>query len=167
MKEELKQELIKEAINRLENPWKNLTVKDVSKDLKMGENLTNELFKRADFPSINIGKTKTITAIAYALWKLEKGCLNIRKTKEAINIINNCKEIRVPIEIMNVRNLTITQKVLLSQIAGLDNKEGCFATNSYFAELFNLSKTQISSLISDLKEKGWINIKYVYKENTK
>lgn len=82
-------------------------------------------------------------------------------------MINNCKEIRVPIEIMKVRNLTITQKVLLSQIAGLDNKEGCFATNSYFAELFNLSKTQISSLISDLKEKGWINIKYVYKENTK
>ena len=78
-------------------------------------------------------------------------------------MINNCKEIRVPIEIMNVRNLTITQKVLLSQIAGLDNKEGCFATNSYFAKLFNLSKTQISSLISDLKEKGWINIKYVYK----
>lgn len=35
MKEELKQELIKEAINRLENPWKNLTVKDVSKDLNM------------------------------------------------------------------------------------------------------------------------------------
>lgn len=67
MKEELKQELIKEAINRLENPWKNLTVKDVSKDLKMEENLTNEFFKRADFPSINIGKTKTITAIAYAL----------------------------------------------------------------------------------------------------
>ena len=33
--------------------------------------------------------------------------------------------------------------------------------------MFNLSKTQISSLISDLKEKGWINIKYVYKENTK
>ena len=82
-------------------------------------------------------------------------------------MINNCKEIRVPIEIMNVRNLTITQKVLLSQIAVLDNKEGCFATNSYLAKLFNLSKTQISSLISDLKEKGWINIKYVYKENTK
>lgn len=52
MKEELKQELIKEAINKLDNPWKNLTVKDVSKDLKMGENLTNELFKRANFPSI-------------------------------------------------------------------------------------------------------------------
>ena len=77
MKEELKQELIKEAINKLDNPWKNLTVKD----LKMGENLTNELFKRADFPSINIGKTKTITAIAYALWKLEKRLPEYKKNK--------------------------------------------------------------------------------------
>ena len=81
MKEELIQELIKEAIKKLDNPWKNLTVKDVSKDLKMGENLTNELFKRADFPSINIGKTKTITAIAYALWKLEKRMPEYKKNK--------------------------------------------------------------------------------------
>ena len=51
MKEKLKQELIKEAINKLDNPWKNLTVKDISKDLKMGENLTNELFN-------NIAKQK-------------------------------------------------------------------------------------------------------------
>ena len=69
-------------------------------------------------------------------------------------MINNCKEIRVPIEIMNVRNLTITQKVLLSQIAGLDNKEGCFATNSYFAELFNLSKEEILAIIDPQKFVG-------------
>lgn len=42
----LKQELIKNAIAKLDEPWKNLTVKDVAKDLKMGENLANELFKR-------------------------------------------------------------------------------------------------------------------------
>lgn len=70
--EEIKRELMKKAIEKLDEPWKNLTVKDVAKDLKMGENKTNELFKRKDFPSINIGKTKTISAIAYALWKLEK-----------------------------------------------------------------------------------------------
>ena len=62
MEEVLKQELIKDAVEKLSDPWKNLTVKDVAKDLKMGENLTNELFKRKDFPSVNIGKTKTITA---------------------------------------------------------------------------------------------------------
>lgn len=70
--EEIKKELMKKAIEKLDEPWKNLTVKDVAKKLKMGENKTNELFKRKDFPSINIGKTKTISAIAYALWKLEK-----------------------------------------------------------------------------------------------
>ena len=70
--EEIKRELMKKAIEKLDEPWKNLTVKDVAKDLKMGENKTNELFKRKDFPSINIGKTKTISTIAYALWKLEK-----------------------------------------------------------------------------------------------
>lgn len=70
--EEIKRELMKKAVEKLDEPWKNLTVKDVAKDLKMGENKTNELFKRKDFPSINIGKTKTISAIAYALWKLEK-----------------------------------------------------------------------------------------------
>ena len=32
----LKQELIKNAVAKLDEPWKNLTVKDVAKDLKMG-----------------------------------------------------------------------------------------------------------------------------------
>ena len=70
--EEVKKELIKKAIERIDEPWKNLTVKDVAKDLRMGENKTNELFKRKDFPSINKGKTKTISNIAYSLRKLEK-----------------------------------------------------------------------------------------------
>ena len=77
-------------------------------------------------------------------------------------MLNNCQEIRVPIEIIKMKDLTITKKVLLAQIASLDDEEGCFATNSYFAELFNLSKTQISNIISDLKRKGWININYKY-----
>ena len=70
--EELKQQLIIEAVKKVDNPFKNITVTEVAKDLKMGENLTNELFKREDFPSVNIGKTKTITLLAYLLWKMEK-----------------------------------------------------------------------------------------------
>lgn len=72
LNEEIKKEIIKKAVDKLDDPWKNLTVKDVAKDLKMGENKTNELFNRSDFPSVNIGKTKTVSAIAYALWKLDK-----------------------------------------------------------------------------------------------
>lgn len=64
--------LVKEAIKSINDPFKNLTVKDVAKDLKMGENLTNQLFKRKDFPSVNIGKQKTVTLLAYILWKMQK-----------------------------------------------------------------------------------------------
>ncbi len=64
--------LIKESIKQIQDPFKNLTVADVAKDLKMGENLTNKLFKRKDFPSVNIGKQKTVTLLAYILWKMKK-----------------------------------------------------------------------------------------------
>lgn len=59
------------AMQKYGDPLKNLTVAEVAKDLKMGENLANQLFRRADFPSINIGKTKTVSALAYTLWKME------------------------------------------------------------------------------------------------
>lgn len=72
LNEELKKEIIKVAVDKLKDPWQNLTVKDVAEDLKMGENKANEIFKRKDFPSVNIGKTKTISSVAYALWKLNK-----------------------------------------------------------------------------------------------
>ena len=72
LNEELKKEIIKVAVDKLKDPWENLTVKDVAADLKMGENKANEIFKRKDFPSVNIGKTKTVSSVAYALWKLNK-----------------------------------------------------------------------------------------------
>lgn len=59
------------ALEKYGDPLRNLTVPEVAKDLKMGENLTNELFRRKDFPSVNIGKTKTVSALAYTLWKME------------------------------------------------------------------------------------------------
>lgn len=68
----LKDIMLIEAVKKIQNPFINLTVKDVAKDLKMGENLTNELFKDKNFPSVNIGKQKTVTLLAYLLWKMEK-----------------------------------------------------------------------------------------------
>ena len=59
------------ALAQYGDPLRNLTVAEVAKDLKMGENLANKLFKRPDFPSINIGKTKTVSALAFTLWKME------------------------------------------------------------------------------------------------
>lgn len=67
-----RQKILIEVSKTITDPFSNLTVADVAKDLKMGENLTNQLFKRDDFPSVNIGKTKTVTKLAYLLWKMER-----------------------------------------------------------------------------------------------
>ena len=57
-------------------------------------------------------------------------------------------------------NLSITEIVLLTEIKSLENKQGCFASNAYFAEFFGLSKSRISQLVGQLKDKGYITIKY-------
>ena len=72
MEENLKEEIIALGVQKIDDSSKNITVKEVAKDLKMGENLANEVFKREDFPCVNIGKTKTVTLLAYLLWKMEK-----------------------------------------------------------------------------------------------
>lgn len=54
------------------DPFENITVKEVARDLRVGENKANEIFRRNDFPSVNIGKTKTVNLLAYWLWKMER-----------------------------------------------------------------------------------------------
>ena len=54
------------------NPFSNLSVKDVAKDLGMGENTVNKIFKRNDFPTINLGKRKVVTRLAYYFWKMKR-----------------------------------------------------------------------------------------------
>ena len=59
------------TIEKYGDPLRNLTVAEVAKDLKMGENLANQVFRRPEFPSVNIGKTKTVCALGYVLWKMQ------------------------------------------------------------------------------------------------
>lgn len=67
-----KEIMIINTMKRIKNPYKNLTVTDIAKDLNIGINKAYEIFKRHDFPSIEIGKQKTVTLLAYLLWKMEK-----------------------------------------------------------------------------------------------
>lgn len=61
-----------EAIKKINNPFRNWTVQEVMKDLRVSEATANAIFKRSDFPSVNIGKTKTVTLLAYLIWKMER-----------------------------------------------------------------------------------------------
>ena len=57
------------------------------------------------------------------------------------------------------KDLTDKAKLLYSEITCLCNKEGyCFATNNYFANLYNCTPRAIQFTISKLQEKGYIKI---------
>jgi len=59
-------------------------------------------------------------------------------------------------------------KLLYAEITALSNKTGCcYASNKYFAELYNVSPTTISLLIKDLVSNGYIESEIVYKDGTK
>jgi len=72
------------------------------------------------------------------------------------------KGIWIPKEIWLSKDLTLQEKVFLVEIDSLDNKEGCFASNAYFAEFFDISKSRVSQVISSLKEKGFIKLDLIY-----
>jgi len=57
------------------------------------------------------------------------------------------------------------EKVFLAEIHSLDNEMGCIASNAYFAEFFQLSKSSVSRVISSLSKKGLIKVHLVYKDN--
>ena len=62
----------------------------------------------------------------------------------------------------NVRysDLKPNAKLMYGEITALSNKYGfCFASNKYFAELYNVNKNTVSSWLSDLKNYGFIVIK--------
>lgn len=57
---------------------------------------------------------------------------------------------------------------MYGEITALSNKEGfCWATNTYFAELYGVSKFTVSRWISALVEKGFVKIELINKDNGK
>ena len=54
-------------------------------------------------------------------------------------------------------------KLLYGELTALSNKEGyCWATNSYFASLYNVDNKTITRNIKELEDKGFIYVKYDY-----
>lgn len=72
VKENLREQIVINYLNKTNNPFAILSVQDVSKDLHIGINQAYDLFKQKDFPVITIGKRKVITLATYLLWKMNK-----------------------------------------------------------------------------------------------
>lgn len=74
----------------------------------------------------------------------------------------------IPANVRYDKDLSANAKLLYGEITALTNAEGyCWATNAYFAELYNVTKTSISLWIKQLLDKGYISSEIIYKEGTK
>lgn len=74
----------------------------------------------------------------------------------------------IPANVRYDEELTPNAKLLYGEITALCNEKGyCWATNSYFADLYNSNKKTISRWINQLIEKGYITSKLFYREGSK
>lgn len=71
----------------------------------------------------------------------------------------------IPAPIRYNESLQPNAKLLYSELTALCNKEGyCWASNKYFAQLYNTSTTSVSRWFSSLEKEGFVKVKVVRSE---
>lgn len=65
--------------------------------------------------------------------------------------------------IMDDDQLGFSAKLVLAEIEHLDWIGHCFASNGYFADMFDLSKSRVSHIVSDLTKRGYITTMFEWK----
>lgn len=74
----------------------------------------------------------------------------------------------IPANVRYDKDLVPNAKLLYGEITALCNEKGyCWATNQYFAELYNVSDRTIKNWISQLADKGYIQRSVKYREGAK
>ena len=74
------------------------------------------------------------------------------------------KGIWIPKEIWLAKELTIQEKVVLVEIDSLETEDkGCYASNKYFSNFFQLTTQRVSQIIKQLEDKKYIKINYITK----
>lgn len=74
----------------------------------------------------------------------------------------------IPAKIRYDKTLKANEKILYSEIKALcSNDSVCNASNKYFANLYNVSKDSISRWIRNLVDKGYIEVKVFFKDESK
>lgn len=70
--------------------------------------------------------------------------------------------IAVPRIILNDQTCSQTDKLVYGMINSLsNNKEYCYASNSYFANMLSVKEKTISNSINNLKRKKYIDVKFI------
>lgn len=71
----------------------------------------------------------------------------------------------LPANVRYDNNLRASEKILYAEITALSSKYGeCWASNNYFARLYDVTPQAISLWVNRLKERGYITIEYIRKD---
>ena len=74
----------------------------------------------------------------------------------------------IPAPVRYCKDLKANEKLMYGELTALSNDKGfCFASNEYFSNLYDVSKTSISKWISNLEKNKFIKIKMIYEPGTK
>ena len=74
----------------------------------------------------------------------------------------------IPANVRYDKDIPANAKLLYGEITALCNEKGyCWASNSYFSDLYGVSKVTVSRWIKALSDKGYISTKIEFKENSK
>jgi len=74
----------------------------------------------------------------------------------------------IPANVRYDKDLSPNAKLLYAEITSLCNSRGfCFATDDYFCQLYELSKSSIQRLLVALEQKEYIKREIIYKQGTK
>lgn len=69
-------------------------------------------------------------------------------------------------EVRYDKSLSSSQKVLFAEITSLQQSSGvCWASNNYFARLYDVDPSTVSKWVTGLEDKGYIKIKYIREGN--
>lgn len=80
------------------------------------------------------------------------GALVVKRT----TMQRDFKGIWIPAEIWLDDSLSALDKIIFAEIDSLDNEDGCFASNEYLAGFCQCSVSKVSTAISRLKERGYV-----------
>ncbi|MDR5777360.1 MULTISPECIES: hypothetical protein [unclassified Caballeronia] len=70
----------------------------------------------------------------------------------------------IPAEMWLDRSLSFVEKLMLAEISSLESDaRGCYASNTYFAQFFDLSPSRVSEIISSLSAKGRVGVTLIRK----
>ena len=73
----------------------------------------------------------------------------------------------IPADVRYDKRLKANAKLLYGEITTLTHKEGyCWATDRYFAQLYDVGRNTVNIWIQSLKNYGYISIEYTYEKDS-